>query len=62
MTATETARRAIKSEGGQQHQRSLDVQLARVQRLRGWKTMVVESVLPIEALAVKETEMASFVR
>jgi error-prone DNA polymerase len=34
----------------------------RVQRLRGWKTMVVEGVLPIRALAVKEPEGASFAR
>jgi error-prone DNA polymerase len=34
----------------------------RVQRLRGWKTMVVKSVQPIMALAAKESEMAYFVR
>jgi error-prone DNA polymerase len=34
----------------------------RVQRLRGWKTMVVESALPIEALVAGEGEMAYFVR
>jgi error-prone DNA polymerase len=33
-----------------------------VQRLRGWKTMVVEGVTPIEALGAKEAEMAYFVR
>ena len=40
--------------------RALVVQ-GRVQRLRGWKTMVVESVVPITALAAKESEMAYFV-
>ena len=34
----------------------------RVQRLRGFKTLVVESVLPLEALVSKEAEMAYFVR
>lgn len=34
----------------------------RVQRLRGWKTMVVEGVLPLEALGAKTSEMAYFVR
>jgi error-prone DNA polymerase len=34
----------------------------RVQRLRGWKTMVIESVQPLETLTAKESEMAYFVR
>ena len=34
----------------------------RVQRLRGWKTMVVEGVVPITALGAKASEMAYFVR
>jgi error-prone DNA polymerase len=34
----------------------------RVQRLRGWKTMVVEGVLPIQVLGAKASEMAYFVR
>ncbi len=34
----------------------------RVQRLRGWKTMVVEGVMPLEALGAKTSEMAYFVR
>jgi error-prone DNA polymerase len=33
-----------------------------IQRLRGWKTMVVESALPLEVLVVGEGEMAYFVR
>jgi error-prone DNA polymerase len=33
----------------------------RVQRLRGWKTMVIESVQPLETLTAKESEMAYFV-
>ena len=31
-------------------------------RVRGWKTMVVESIVPIQALSPKESEMAYFVR
>ncbi len=34
----------------------------RVQRLKGWKTMVIESVMPIETLVARESEMAYFVR
>jgi error-prone DNA polymerase len=34
----------------------------RIQRLRGWKTMVVESAVLLEALVAREGEMAYFVR
>lgn len=33
-----------------------------VQRLKGWKTMVIESVMPINAITARESEMAYFVR
>ena len=34
----------------------------RVQRLRGWKTMVIETVMPLEVLVARESEMAYFMR
>jgi error-prone DNA polymerase len=34
----------------------------KVQRLRGWKTMVIESVMPLGAIVARESEMAYFVR
>jgi hypothetical protein len=34
----------------------------RVQRLKGWKTLVIESVMPLGAMVGKESEMAYFVR
>ena len=34
----------------------------RVQRLRGWKTVVIEEARVLEAAQVREAEMAYFVR